>query len=543
MTSKTNDLLSRLKALNNIGVALSAEKNGTQLQEMILKEAKKIAFADGGTLYTRTDDNQLKFEIMLTDSLNIHRGGTSADTVDDMPLLEMYDKDGKPNLGTVAVYAAVRGKTINIPDAYSNTKFEFSGMRKFDKEMGYESKSFLTVPMKDHDGDIIGVLQLINAKNPVTGEITVFEDFVQELVESLASQAAVALANQRLLEKHRLLFEGFIKLIAKALDEKSPYNGEHCRRVPEIAIMLAEAASKIEIGPLKDFHMTEADFYELKVAGLLHDCGKITTPEYVIDKATKLQTIFDRIELIDTRFEVLKRDAEIALLREQLGEKLDTQALETKLAETVKTLNEESEFLHHCNKGSEFMSDELQKRVLAISKRRWTSPIGQKGEKEKNFLSENEVYNLQISKGTLTAEEREIINNHIVATINMLEALPYPKYLQNVPEYAGGHHERMDGKGYPKGLKRNEMSIQARIMGIADVFEALTAGNRPYKKPMSLSVALKILGKMKQDNHIDPDIFDVFIHQKVYMTYAKKFLVAEQIQEVDLTKVPGYNPL
>jgi HD-GYP domain-containing protein (c-di-GMP phosphodiesterase class II) len=543
MNPENIDLFSRLKALNQIGVALSAEKDGIQLQEMILKEAKKIAFADGGTLYIRTDDNQLKFEIMLNESLKIHRGGTSANTVDDMPLLPMYKENGEPNLGIVAVCAAVRGETINIPDAYSNTEFEFSGMREFDQEMHYHSKSFLTVPMKDHDGEIIGVLQLINAKHPLNGTITVFGELEQELVESLASQAAVALANQSLLETQRLLFEGFIELIAKALDEKSPYNGEHCRRVPELTLMLAEAASKIDIGPLKNFKMTEADFYELKVAGLLHDCGKITTPEYVIDKATKLQTIFDRIDLIDTRFEVLKRDAEIALLREQLGDRLDAEALETKLAEQVQSLNEDSEFLHHCNKGGEFMSDELKQRVLAISKRRWKSTIGQEGEQQKNFLSDNEVYNLQITKGTLTPEERETINNHIVATIKMLEALPYPKYLQNVPEYAGGHHERMDGKGYPKGLKREQMSIPARIMGIADVFEALTARNRPYKLPMPLPVALDILGKMKEDNHIDPDLFDVFIHQKVYLHYAKRFLVSEQIQEVDLTKLKGYNPL
>jgi len=543
MNSETSDLLSRLKALNNIGVALSAEKNSTQLQEMILKEAKNIAFADGGTLYIRTDDNQLKFEIMLTDSLNIHRGGTSANTVDDMPLLPMYKENGEPNLGIVAVYAAVRDQTINIPDAYSNTEFEFSRMREFDQEMDYYSKSFLTVPMKDYDGEIIGVLQLINAKDPITGKITVFEALEQELVESLASQAAVALSNQHLLETQKLLFEGFIKLIAKALDEKSPYNGEHCRRVPELTMMLADAASKIEIGPLKDFKMTEADFYELKVAGLLHDCGKITTPEYIIDKATKLQTIFDRIELIDTRFEVLKRDAEIALLREQLGERLDAETLESRLAEKVQTLNEESEFINHCNQGGEFMSDEFKERVLTISKRRWKSATGQQKEEEKKLLSDNEVYNLLITKGTLTAEERETINNHIVATIKMLEALPYPNYLQNVPEYAGGHHERMDGKGYPKGLKREQMSIPARIMGIADVFEALTARNRPYKPPMSLPVALNILGKFKEDNHIDPDLFDVFIHQKVYLDYANKFLIPKQIQDVDLTKLPGYNPL
>jgi HD-GYP domain-containing protein (c-di-GMP phosphodiesterase class II) len=541
--SEINDVpdLQRLKTLLNVGIALSAEKDGTRLLEMILQEAKRIAFADGGTLYTRTEDNHLKFEIMLNDTLKLHTGGTSGAPV-ILPPLPLYNNEGKPNSDMVAVCAAIRGKTINIPDAYTNTEFEFSGTRAFDKQTGYRSQSFLTVPMKNHEGDVIGVLQLINALHPVRQEIGMFSACEQELVESLASQAAVALVNQRLIEEQRRFFEALIQLIATAIDDKSPYTGGHCRRVPELTLMLADAVVKTQTGPLKAFTLTEEERYELKVAGWLHDCGKITTPEYIIDKSTKLETLFDRIALIDTRFEVLKRDAEIAMLREQLaaqarGETVDVKAMADQLARDLAKLDDERAFLHECNKGGEYMSYALRERVLHIAQHRWVNPEG----KEEYFLSEDEVYNLNISKGTLTAEERKIINSHIDATLNMLDALPYPKSLQHVPEYAGGHHEHIDGSGYPKGLTGEQMSIPAKIMGIADVFEALTAKDRPYKKPMPLSQALTILGRMKEQKYIDPDLFDIFIGEKVYLQYAKAFLTAEQIDEIDLTKLPGYD--
>jgi HD-GYP domain-containing protein (c-di-GMP phosphodiesterase class II) len=540
---ETLDQFPRLKTLLKVSIALSAEKDGTRLLEMILRDAKDIAFADGGTLYIRIDDDQLGFEIMLNDTLGIHTGGTSGVPV-ILPPLPLYNRRGEPNLDKVAVCAAIQGKTINIPDAYTNTDFEFSGTRAFDKQTGYRSQSFLTVPMKNSEGEVIGVLQLINALHPVTKEIGVFSASEQELVESLASQAAVALDNQRLHEDQRRLFDALIKLVATAIDDKSPYTGGHCRRVSELTMMLADATAMTEDGVLKDFTLTKEDRYELEVAGWLHDCGKITTPEFVIDKATKLETIFDRIKLIDTRFEVLKRDAEIAMLREQLaaqarGETVDVKALEEKFAQQIDSLNADREFLHQCNQGGEFMSYALKERVLHIAQHRWVTPAGKKA----YFLSEEEVYNLSITKGTLTPEERKVINSHIDVTIDMLDALPYPKYLKNVPEYAGGHHEHIDGSGYPKGLTGDKMSIPARIMGISDVFEALTATDRPYKKPMQLSQALTILGRMKEEKHIDPDLFDVFIHERVYLQYAKIFLAPEQIDEVELTKIPGYNPL
>jgi hypothetical protein len=276
--------------------------------------------------------------------------------------------------------------------------------------------------------------------------------------------------------------------------------------------------------------MTEKDRYELKIAGLLHDCGKVTTPVHVVDKATKLETIYDRIHLIDTRFEIVKRDLELACLKSHLTEK--------QLRARLRELEDDRRFLHACNIGGERMSDDDVARVRRIAAYRWRDMTGH----EANFLSEDEVKNLTIRAGTLTEEERKIINHHIVATIKMLEALPWPKHLTNVPEYAGGHHERMDGKGYPRGLRREQMSVQARCMGIADIFEALTARDRPYKKGKTLSESLAILGRMKLNNHIDPDLFDIFVRGKVYLRYAEMFLEREQIDDVDEARIPGYQP-
>jgi hypothetical protein len=290
--------------------------------------------------------------------------------------------------------------------------------------------------------------------------------------------------------------------------------------------------------------MSDQDRYELKIAGLLHDCGKITTPVHVVDKATKLQTIFDRIELVDTRFEVLKRDAEIAMLKARLALRETPAsaadiALEKKFSEQLAKINEEREFLRNANIGVEAMRAEDQQAVRDIgSRRRWLNTQGEMV----NFLTDDEMENLTVRSGTLTKAEREIINNHIVVTIRMLESLPWGKHLKRVPEYAGGHHERMDGKGYPRGLTRDEMSIQARIMGIADIFEALTAKDRPYKQGKTLTESLHILGKQSLNGHIDPELFDVFVRRKVYLKYALKFLDPEQIDEVEESKIPGYAP-
>lgn len=537
MNSTTANLFDRLQRLNAIGVALSAEKNTDRLLERILESAKELTNADGGTLYLRTEDDTLRFAIMLTDSLGLRLGGTSGEGIDLAPL-PLYDADGQPNHHMVAAHAAVEGKTVNVPDAYEAEDFDFSGPRAFDEQTGYHSKSFLTVPMVNHEGTVIGVLQVINARD-AAGEVVAFSLEDQRLVESLASQAAVSLTNKRLIDDQKQLFESFIELIAGAIDDKSPYTGGHCRRVPVLTMMLANAAAKVKEGPLRDFQMDADDRYELRIAGWLHDCGKITTPEYVVDKSTKLETIYDRIAELETRLAVLKRDAELFNLKRQIavtGRGGSTEPAELDYQEHLRQLKADRDFLRACNVGGESMSEADIRRVKKIARRRWVDLDG----RERPLLSDNEVYNLTVTKGTLTPEERQIINYHIVATIRMLEALPYPQHLKRVPEFAGGHHEHMDGSGYPRGLTREQMSVQARVMGIADIFEALTAQDRPYKNGMKLSEALRILGQMKLEQHIDSDLFDVFVREKVYLQYAEKFLKPEQIDRVDESQIPGY---
>ncbi len=535
------DLFRRFEQLNEIGAALSHERDINRLLENILIAAKTITHADGGTLYRVTEDERsLRFEIVRTDSLKIAMGGTSGNPI-PFPLLPLRNENGEENNSMVAAYAAIHQKTVNIADAYEAEGFDFSGTRKFDERTGYRSQSFLTVPMKNHENAVIGVLQLLNSIDPDTKRVAPFSAADQRLAESLASQAAIALTNRQLITQLEQLFESFIQLINVAIDEKSPYTGGHCERVPVLTMMLAEAVNETRAGPLADFGMTDKDRYELKIAGLLHDCGKVTTPVHVVDKATKLQTLFDRIHVVDTRFEVLKRDAQIAMLKAKLNlrDSHDSRAeamLEEDLVRHLRQIDADREFLRQANIGSELMTPEAQDRVRRIGTGyRWMDVDG----KPANFLTDDELENLNIRAGTLTQKERETINYHIVATIKMLEQLPWPKHLKNVPEYAGGHHERMDGKGYPKGLTREQMSVQARVMGIADIFEALTARDRPYKRGKTLSESLEILGNFKVNGHIDPDLFDVFVRQKVYLKYAEKFLDPEQIDEVDESRIPG----
>ena len=524
----------RVKRLQEIGLALSTEDDINVIFELIMDEAKNITNADGRTLYMISDDGKtMKFEIMATESMNFSQGGTTGVEI-TIPPMQLFNEDGTPNHSSIVAYSANTGKIVNIKDAYKEKGFDFTGAKNFDKNTGYRTQSVLSVPLKNHENDIVGVMQLINAKDPKSDKTISFSDDMQNQVESLASQGAVALTNKRLVAELKNLFESFIQLIATAIDKKSPYTGGHCERVPEITMLLADAVEKTKVGKYADFSMNEDERYELYIAGWLHDCGKVATPPHVVDKGMKLETITDRIEVMDTRFEVLKRDAEISMLKKQIALIKKGSAngaiktLETDLETQTNQLSSDQSFIQKTNRGGEFMEKEDQQRVADIGNYKWKLEG-----KKINFFDEKDVRNLQIPKGTLLPEEREIINDHIVITIDMLEKLPYPKKLRNVPEFAGGHHEKLDGTGYPKGLKDEEMSVQAKMMAIADIYEALTAADRPYKDGKKLSQAMRIMGFMKKDYEIDQDLFEIFVKEGVYKQYAEKYLGDDQLDEVD----------
>lgn len=535
----SNPSYERVKRLNAIGVALSAQKDQSKLLEMILNSARELTHADAGTLYmVEPNNDSLRFVMVQNDQLNIHLGGSGQPVGDSFSLIPLHLPDGSPNECMIVAWSVLNKKTARIKDAYHEKGFDFSGTRAFDEKTGYRSKSFLTIPLLNHEGEVIAALQLLN-KIDSAGTTVEFDEEDQGIAESLASQAAVALTNRRLIDELRTLFDSFTQVIASAIDSKSAHTGAHCRRVPDVTLMLAEAANGINFPGLEGFSMTDEDRYELKTAAWLHDCGKVVTPHHIMEKSTKLETLVDRIHFIADRFEILRRDLEIAKLKETLaaakqGKQLDESRL-TFYNQLETQLKDDLAFLQLANTGGEFMADEHLARVANLSKQGWIDANGQR----KALLSDDEVANLCIRRGTLNQDERKIMEGHMVHTLAMLEQLPFPRHLQRVPEYAGGHHERMDGKGYPRGLTREQMSIPARIMGIADVFEALTAHERPYKKPMPLSQALTIMGRMVEDKHLDGDIYTLFVYKKVYLDYAKKHLRDEQIDEVDINTLPG----
>jgi len=521
----------RFEQLIEIGIALSSEHSHDRLLERILEEAMAVGNADGGTLYVVEEEHEdeLRFVILRNISLDLAFGGTSGNPI-IFPPLRLHDAStGVPNYANVATASALSKRIINIPDAYTAAGFDFSGTRRFDAQTGYKSVSFLTVPLLNTRKELVGVLQLINSRD-VNGNNVPFQPENERLISALASQAAAALENNKLFRQQKKLLEAFIEVIARAIDAKSPYTGGHCQRVPVLTKMLTKVACESTAEPFANFNLTEEEWYELHIAAWMHDCGKITTPEYVVDKATKLETIWDRIDLVKSRIEIMRRDAKISYLEALAQSKENPAKLEKEYNLRLKDLDEQFKFLEKINIGGESMEAGDLERLQKIAQQVWVDSNG----KSQPILTENESYNLSVRRGTLTAEEREIVNDHIVQTIRMLEQLPFPKHLRRVPEYAGGHHEKMDGTGYPRGLKREQMSIPARVMAIADIFEALTARDRPYKKPKTLSESIRIMANMKRNHHIDPDLFDLFLQTGIWKDYAQQFLLPEQIDEPDI---------
>lgn len=552
MPTSSLALSTRIKELNSIGVALSTEKNEAKLLELILTSARNLTGADAGTLYkVNAKEECLEFEIVHNDQLNIYLGGSGEPIsanfnpvplyLDDLQAGKPVPNERMPNERMIVAWSVLHKKTVRLADAYNEAGFDFSGTKAFDAKTGYRSKSFLTVPLLNHEGEVIAALQLLNKTCPNSQETLEFDAEDQDIAESLASQAAIALTNRCLIDELRNLFDSFTRVIASAIDSKSPHTGAHCRRVPEITLLLAEAANGLDFPGLEGFSLTDDDRYEIKTAAWLHDCGKIVTPHHVMEKATKLEGLFDRLGWVEDKFELAIKDVQLAKLEAELaaakaGKSL-SQAELNHFAQQEAALKEDLAFVQSANTGSEFMRDEDLARIENLATTTWRTHTGE----VKPLLTSEEVANLSIRRGTLNTEERQIMEDHMQHTINMLKQLPFPKNLQRVPEYAGGHHERMDGKGYPLGLTKEQLSIPARIMALADVFEALTAHERPYKKPMPVSMALSIMGRMAAEGHLDPDLFTLFVYKKVYLAYAEANLKPEQLDELDTSQLAGLN--
>ena len=569
----------KLGQIVETGVELGREKDNNILLQRALLGVRDVAHCEAATLFLKTDKDTLRFAVRTSD--------------DELPTFELplYDKDGSPMHRFVATHVALTGETVVIDDVYTETRFDLSGTKAFSEQSGMRVVSMLNVPLMPQKGKITGAIQLMNAKDPKTGEVIAFDSELVRFVEALAGLAAIALENKRLLDAQAALLDSMIQIMAGAIDTKSPYTGGHCERVPELATLLAEEACKADQGPLANFSFkNDEEWREFRIGAWLHDCGKVTTPEYVVDKATKLETIFNRIHEIRTRFEVLLRDADIDRLKAIYERGQSIQEADARFEARKAQLVSDFAFVAECNKGAEFMAGEKIERLHAISQQTWLRHFDDRLgvaqdelkliQKEPFFdlpatehlLSDKprhriqrppskalderhgfklgvpeylydrgEIHNLSIDRGTLTPEERFKINEHIIQTIVMLESMPLPSNLKRVPEYAGTHHETLTGTGYPRRLSAEALSIPSRIMAIADIFEALTASDRPYKETKTLSESIEILWTFKQNQHIDPDLFDLFLRSGVYLRYAEKFMRPDQIDEVDISKYLGAN--
>ncbi|WP_130470232.1 HD domain-containing phosphohydrolase [Candidatus Magnetaquicoccus inordinatus] len=577
----------RLHRLVGLGIALSMERNQARFMEMILQGAKELATADGGILLVRTAEEQLCPEILSVDTLELRFNRATDDEVSEPPLPMRDPQSGLPNYFNPMVHAALTKRTVQIDNCYESTEYQFTELHRFDREHQYRSVSLLAVPLKPRQGEVIGVLVLINARKPQSGRVISFSEEVIGFVEALAAQAAVAMENKNLAEAQERLLESIIQLTATAIDYKSPYTGGHCERVPEICMGLAQAACAAEEGPFADFEMSNEEWRAFRLAAWMHDCGKMTTPEYVVDKATKLETIYNRIHEIRTRFEVLRRDRLIACLEGIIHNPAEEESLRRRFQEECRQLEDDFAFVAECNVGGEFMAPERLVRLEQIAQLRWTRHFNDRlglshaelqrlakiavtplpaqehllcdkpeqviprNDKQvskdllvygitlappKHLYNLGEIYNLRIARGTLTDEERFKVNEHVIQTIIMLEQLPFPPHLSRVPEFAGCHHETMDGKGYPRQLHKKDMSIPARILAIADIFEALTAADRPYKKPKTLSEALRIMSFMRDSQHLDAELFDLFLSSGVWREYAERFLMPKQLDTDDISR-------
>ena len=505
----------QIKKMSDIGRALSGVHDLNTLLEMIVDQARNFTNADAGTLYI-VEDNTLRFQIVQNDSLKIRMGGKSGESI-PFPPVELKESN-------VSAFVALKGVSVNIPDVYNTDLFDFTGPKKFDDSTGYRSKSMLVVPMRNHENDVIGVLQLLNATNPITNEVIAFSQDYENLSESLASQAAVSITNAKLIANMTELFEAFVKVMATAIDEKSPVTGGHIRRVADLTLTMAEVIHDIDEGHFKDKTFSPDQMYELRIAAYMHDIGKVTSPVEIVEKAKKLQTIFDRIQYVRLRMAYIiqkikleGQEAKIKILQNGSSpEKLNS--IEKETLEKLIEIEEILKFINKCNEPGEFLDDEILVRLKEVSEKTYIDDAGE----QQPFITEDELVNLSIRRGSITEKERRKMQDHAAVTLKMLKQIPFTKKLKNIPDFAGAHHEFLNGKGYPLGLKGDEISFEGRLMAVTDIAEALTASDRPYKKAMPLETVYRILRSMVEGGELDPNLVELFIEKEVYKIYQKK---------------------
>ncbi|MEK9628926.1 MAG: HD domain-containing phosphohydrolase [Nitrospinota bacterium] len=515
VTAYAERLGGQIRKLSDIGRALSAVYDLNELLEMIVDQARSFTNADAGTLYI-VEDNTLRFQIVQNDSLKIRMGGKTGETI-PFPPVELKESN-------VSAFVALKGQSVNIPDVYDTDLFDFTGPKKFDQSTGYRSKSMLVVPMKNHESDVIGVLQLLNATNTVNNDVIAFSQDYENLTESLASQAAVSITNAKLISNMTELFEAFVKVMATAIDEKSPVTGGHIRRVADLTLTMAEFIHNHNEGPFKDIKFNPDQMYELRIAAYMHDIGKVTTPVEIVEKAKKLQTIFDRIHYVRLRMDYIIQSVQLENQKKKIellqkgADPTEIQKLDAESETKIEELTEIRTFINKCNEPGEFLEDETLDRLKEISQRTFTDSAGE----EQPFLSEDELLNLSIRRGSITEAERKKMQDHAAVTLRMLKQIPFTKKLKNIPNFAGAHHEFINGNGYPLGLKGDEIPFEGKLMAVTDIAEALTASDRPYKKAMPLDTVYRILRSMSEKGELDNDLVELFIDHEIYKIYQEK---------------------
>ena len=509
-----NTLLSehKFEEIMKINLAFTSQHDKKKLLEEILTLTRKLTNADAGTLYIKSkDEKNLDFKVVQNSTLKIKLNDIQ--NSDNWPSLPIYLDDGTENNKMVAVVCANEKRIINILDVYKTRKYKFDGTKKFDNTTKYRSKSMLVIPLINHENDVIGVLQLINKMK--NNEIITFDKFDEKVISSLSSQAAMALTNMQLLDSLEEFLNAFVSTIAKAIDAKSPYTKDHILKVEKIALLIANAINSDET-IYKDIKYSDNDYKQIALAAWMHDIGKISMPDYVLDKATKLEKIYDRIDLIEQRFELIKKDKEIEYLKKQISQE--------EFDKSIEELTNYTTFIKRINLGGEFMDDKDLLKLEKISKLTY-----KKDNIKTPLISSDEYYNLSIRKGTLTKEEIDIIKNHAQLSLDMISGLPFPKKYKDVLNIACNHHEKLNGTGHPRGLSKENITLEDRIMILSDIFEALTSSSRPYKKAMKLSTVKNILQNMYEKDELDKDLTEFFFNHDVFKQYSNEALNPEQL--------------